>query len=78
VKVLDALLEYHTSISTFLDDRAKAGARFMGWPVVNPDAIQDIAADAIVISSDSAENILHDKAVSIVAGANIPIFRLYS
>ena len=78
-KVLPAIRSSNARILGFIDDdRSRQGANFEEWPIIMGDKISELDAEAIVISSDTIEQQLFNKAQEAVIGKDIQVFTLYN
>lgn len=58
------------------DDSRRLGERMWGFPIVSPERALDLDLDAVVISANSIEDLLWERA-ALLRGQGIAVIRLY-
>jgi glycosyltransferase involved in cell wall biosynthesis len=79
IKVLSALASSPIKIIAIVDDnQEKHGRHFLGWPIVSLEDVRKLSAEALIISSDTIEPVLHNKASSVLAATNVKVYSVYA
>jgi len=73
LKVLDKIKAFPAQVSAIIDDNVKSGS-VEGIPIIPKNEIDNCCADAIVLSSDSFEDVMVKKSETIT---DLPIVKLY-
>ena len=76
-KALGALENPPVDILAFVDD-AHSGKRFFGFPVITPQAAIKLNPDAVIVSSDTGQNALSNRASLIFDPSKTRIVTLYT
>lgn len=79
VKIASVLQQAPIKLICIIDDSPKRqGIKMLQVPVVSMEEAKQLRPDVIVISSDTAEDVLCKKAIESTKGTGIQVFKIYS